>query len=465
MPTWDVPSKFMRPIRSHGRRALARACLPLLAAWGLAVVDPLRAAVLELKPAAADCDEEFENVANKLRPGDELVLHEGVYSQACRRAVTVNGTPEKPIVIRAARGEHPVVARRGDDVDKQNNIEIVHSSYLVVRGVRFRGGSVGVRIMGGHHITIEDCEIDHTGAGGLTANFEDSHDLILRRNHIHHTGTSTAGPIEGEGMYLGCNDAKCRVSASLIEGNYIHHLRSTSEGGNDGIELKPGSYGNVIRDNVIHDTNIGTRFPCIFVYGGGPEVNVVEGNAVWNCGEAIQVVSDAIVRNNLVATSAEIGILARPHAQVPRVRNVQIVHNTVYGHPRCLVVRWADAAGVVLAHNALYCGGETAVDAEGLDRAAVTVAGNVVDGELRGARVDGIRFLAGGPAGAAFRDPQGLDFWPRPGSPLRGAARPPFVAEKDFNGRPRKSPADAGAYETGGLAENPGWRVKAGFKP
>ena len=52
-------------------------------------------------------------------------------------------------------------------------------------------------------------------------------------------------------MYLGCNDNTCRITNSLIEGNYIHHLRSTSSGGNDGIEVKVGSYGNVIRDNVI----------------------------------------------------------------------------------------------------------------------------------------------------------------------------------------------------------------------
>ena len=50
---------------------------------------------------------------------------------------------------------------------------------------------------------------------------------------------------------------------------------------------------------MIHDTTIGTHYPCIFVYGGGAGLNVVEGNVLWNCGEAIQVVSDAVVRNNL----------------------------------------------------------------------------------------------------------------------------------------------------------------------
>lgn len=58
--------------------------------------------------------------------------------------------------------------------------------------------------------------------------------------------------------------------------------------------------------------------PCIFVYGGGAGLNVVEGNAMWNCGEAIQVVSDTVVRNNLILNSTN-GITAAPHAQVAQM--------------------------------------------------------------------------------------------------------------------------------------------------
>jgi hypothetical protein len=55
---------------------------------------------------------------------------------------------------------------------------------------------------------------------------------------------------------------------------------------------------------VINDTNIGVRYPCIFDYGDGRGLDIVEGNAVWNCGEAIQVISDAIVSNNPILNSA-----------------------------------------------------------------------------------------------------------------------------------------------------------------
>ena len=111
-------------------------------------------------------------------------------------------------------------------------------------------------------------------------------------------------------MYVGCNNATCSVTNSVFENNYIHHLRATSDGGNDGIEIKVGSYGNIVRNNVIHDTTIGKRFPGIFVYGGGAPANVVEGNVIWNAGEAIQVVSDAVIRNNLILNS-DVGITRR----------------------------------------------------------------------------------------------------------------------------------------------------------
>ena len=88
-------------------------------------------------------------------------------------------------------------------------------------------------------------------------------------------------------MYLGCNNNACRVANSVVEWNYIHHTNRASVEQGDGIELKEGSYGNLIRHNVIHDTN----YPGIITYstvGNGP-ANVVEANVIWNTNDnAIQ---------------------------------------------------------------------------------------------------------------------------------------------------------------------------------
>jgi len=420
------------------------------------------AAVFEIYPATVDSQEEFETIANSLKPGDELILHGGLYSQSARRAVTVRGSAAKPIIIRAANGETPLLTRPADNIGKFNNIEFIDCSYLIVRGIHFKGGNSGVRFIRGHHITFEECEIFETGNNALTMNSGDCDAFIIRKNHIHHTGLSKSRHTEGEGMYIGCHDGSCRTTNSLFEGNYIHHLRGTSSGGNDGIEIKFGSYANIVRDNVIHDTNIDKKYPGIFVYGGGKGINIVEGNVIWNAGEGIQVVSDAIIRNNIVFNCSMTGITAAPHAAVPYVSNVTIVNNTIVNHPKGVLIRWNKAGNMVFANNAIYCPGATAVDAQGTGNAAF--GANFVQGRLNGIKIDGSAFCNGGTVYNAFAGPDKKNYWPKPDSVLINKADSDFAPVLDFNHTPRKRPSDVGAYELGGNAENPGWYIQMGIK-
>ncbi len=430
---------------------------------------PTAARTIELSPSNADttCSEEFENTANTLRAGDTLVLHGGTYSQSCARVLSnLHGTTQQPIVIRAATGETPVLTRpvRPNGDYDQNNLEIADSSYVTIQGLVFRGGEIGVRLTGtNHHLTIENSEIADTGNAGFTANSGDTDALILRHNQIHHTGRFTLAATEGEGIYLGCNGATCRVTNSVIEQNYIHDLRGTSSGGNDGIEVKVGSGGNIVRHNVIHTTTVGTAYPCILVYGGGANPNTVEGNVVWQCGEAIVAVADATVRNNIVLQS-NTGLASYPHEQVAVLQNVSFINNTVYGHAECASLRWTGAVNMVLANNALYCGGQVAIYAPGLVAPGAQATSNYVEGALVGVGIDGTRFLLGGTAVGTFANPAALDFWPQAGSLLRNTANLAYLPSADFNGLPRTPSRDVGAYATKGLAQNVGWRITPGFK-
>jgi len=421
-------------------------------------------------PSGCASSEEFENVANSLQPGDELILRGGVYCQTGARRITARGTEAAPIIIRAADGETPVVTRNDDPTgpQSQNGIEIT-GEYLVIRGIHFKRGDAGVRFMGGsHHITLEDCEISNTSNNAINMNSGNTDSFIIRRNHIHDTGLldSAYGGTEGEGMYIGCHSGSCQASNHLIEGNYIHHLRGTSVGGNDGIEIKMNSYGNIVRDNVIHDTTIGARYPGIFVYGvSDPSTeapNIVEGNVIWNSGEAILVTSDAIVRNNIVMNS-DYGIVAQLQNPMSSVRNVTIVNNTLVGSfGTALRIRWSGASNMVLTNNAIYNPGGTAADLSGLSGASISVKRNYVQGS--GASIDNNAFFDGGSAAFAFVDSANMDVWPAPNSILRGVADASFAPALDFNATVRTSPYDVGAYETEGLATNPGWAIAPGFK-
>src|SRR5690554_1297904 len=256
------------------------------AAAFIALVHPGFAAVTEIGPG-----DDVRAAIAKLEPGDELVLAGGHYVFDSRFNITVTGEADRPIVIRGKPGETALIEMT---TSRQNVLEVQSSRHLVLRGLVFRGGSHGIRLMDSDYITIEDCEIYETGDVAISANAGGTYEgLLIRRNHIHHTNGT------GEGMYLGCNRDECRVVDSLIEGNYIHHTNRSSVEQGDGIELKEGSAGNVIRHNVIHDTN----YPGILTYsamGNGPP-NVIEGNLIWNSNDfGIQSAADAIIRNNIL---------------------------------------------------------------------------------------------------------------------------------------------------------------------
>jgi hypothetical protein len=149
--------------------------------------------------------------------------------------------------------------------------------------------------------------------------------MIFRRNHIHHTGG------HGEAFYLGSNSApdgktQAQFFHGIIEGNYVHDLNGPNVMQGDGIELKDGSWGNLVRDNVIHDV----KYPGIIVYDAdGKEPNVIEGNLIFNVADnGIQAAADAIIRNNLIFNCKGTGIYSRDH-QSAVVGNLKILHNTV----------------------------------------------------------------------------------------------------------------------------------------
>jgi hypothetical protein len=118
---------------------------------------------------------------------------------------------------------------------------------------------------------------------------------------------------------------------------------------------------------------------------------------------------------------------------------------------------------MVLANNAIFNPGSTAINDSGLFDPGVLTSTNYVEGA--GVPFDGTHFLDGGSASQAFVDPAEVEFWPRTGSVLAGSADPAFAPGTDFNATTRVSPVDVGAYQSRGLALNSGWPVGEGIKP
>ena len=393
-----------------------------------------------------------------LGPGDELVLTGGVYSTSNRLSVGNIGTAENPIIIRAAEGASVLLTRPNAG---QNVLNIEGAQHVKIQGIEITGGSAGIRIgsrndntQQAKFITLDGNHIHDTGNVAIAANlngrtYEGMHFL---NNHIHDTGQ------EGEGFYLGCNNNDCQFFDGIIEKNYIHDLDGPTITQGDGIELKYGSYNNIIRDNVIHDTN----YPGIIAYGvaGNGARNTIERNVIWNSGDnAIQVAADANVRNNIILSSDVDGIHSQNHqGAVPG--NLTIANNTIRTTGNSIDIGFP-AGGVFsgpieITNNALYPEEEFAIDTFVTD--GITSVGNIGTGTA-----SGLAFDATGNLNSDFVNFLNGDAFPALGSKLIGGGDASSQAADDFNTTSRSGSNDVGAYlyDSNG---NPGWAVTTGFK-
>jgi hypothetical protein len=387
-----------------------------------------------------------------LNPGDELVLRGGTYDLgSAYYAFNKLGTATQPITIRAKDGEQPVITRPDAN---QNLINFTGAEFVVLKGLHFQGGSRGLRFQAGRSVTIADCEVSGTDDVAIAANdtgitYEG---FQILRNNLHDTGGT------GEGMYLGCNSGGCSFRNALIEGNHVHHTNGAAVTQGDGIEIKEGSFGNVVRDNVIHDTG----YPCIITYstlGGAP--NIIERNLLLKCGDhGIQSARDAIIRNNIILSANSDGIAMQPH-QAGSPGNLVVVHNTIIDPDGNSISLRNPIGDVVIANNALYRQSNKALLFIGTS-SFLTFTGNVGSGPVD------VGSLAAGNLAADFVSANftGLtpnDVFPKAGGALIAAGVAAQVPADDFNGTARNGVADVGAYayRAGG---NPGWTLAEGFK-
>jgi hypothetical protein len=395
-----------------------------------------------------------------LGPGDTVILGEGVYSTSSRLSFGHVGTADLPIVIRAADGANVTFTRPNA---LQNVINIEGAQYMTLQGVTVTGGSSGIRIgqAGGRQakfITLDGNRIHGVNGVGVTANYPGNtyEGMHFLNNEIFNTSG------EGEGFYLGGNNNSAQFFNGIIERNYIHHLNGPTVTQGDGIELKDGSYNNIVRDNVIHDT----KYPGILVYGveeqGGR--NIIERNVIWNSGDhGIQAAADAIIRNNIIFSSAGNGIHSQNHqGAIPG--NLTIQNNTIRTSGDAIRVisptGGAYSGPIEIANNALYPAGSFAINLPFTTN--TNVAGNV-----------GTKFATSGLTSSQFNNSGNLlsDFvnfaamnaFPAIGSKLIGAGVSALQPSDDFNLTSRAGSADVGAYVYDANG-NPGWPTGPSFK-
>lgn len=359
-----------------------------------------------------------------LQPGDQLVIAAGTYSIERMWDIRVSGTAEAPVWIVAVEGARAVFTRS----DAQQNVLNIGQGgpvqYLCLRGVEITGGSHGLRLHQCSEVWIDQCHIHHTGAVCLSANSADTRRLFLTRNHLHHGGG------HGEGMYLGANHGEHIMCESVVALNHIHDCKGEQ---GDGIEVKQGSWGNLVAENDIHDT----QYPCITVYGtAGKPVNIIERNLCRRSADhTMQVQGEAIVRNNLLISAGGSGFASTDHQG--QSLNLQVIHNTIINSGDAFKgSSWNVRKGMVLANNILYSRDKSAMNFP-KGKEGVTVAGNVVLGDAP---------KQGAVRGRGLEDFVSLS-WDGDKHDATPSAEAPFdhadskhLLDTDFGGKPREKP-------------------------
>ncbi len=310
------------------------------------------------------------NMLHSLQPGDRLEIGSGTYTLTNALRLNLRGTAQQPIWIAAAPGASPVLHRNGAT---QNGVEFGNggrAEYVIVEGLEITGGDIGLRLYDVQNLWFDQCEIHHTNANAIAANSNDTEYVTFTRNEVHHT-TGT-----GEGFYVGANNGAVTARFWTIALNHVYEC-----GGHqgDGIEVKQGSYGNWIAENVVHDTN----YPAILVYGtGGQQPNLIEKNLCWNSNDNVmQVQGEAIVRNN-VLFDGQVAFHSGDHQGA--VTNLVVVHNTFLNDGTAVNLnQWGGKPGMVFANNACYSQGTALRFGNGTN--GVQVSGNVVFGSVLGA--------------------------------------------------------------------------------
>ncbi len=415
--------------------------------------------------------QEIESRITQLQGGDSLLIENGEYDIGAIWLSNINGSEQNWIVIKGINGIPKIIGSKYENVInidgcsymKFEQLEItIDGQFDGIDGVTFRSSS--------HHIEFIKCRIINVTNVGINSQVREIHHIAVRDCEIAYCSTV--------GIYLGYNDPLRVARDCIIENSYIHHCPTdlTQETGY-GMQIKGGSYRNIVRDNVLHDVGGTTRAGIAVYYTnleGGWSVednNLVQGNIVWNAtAEGIYAAAGATIENNLVY-NARWGLEIYPY-NGSVTENIILRNNTVYNcrDEGIYISGWQNTGDDCVVVNNLSIMENLSIPALISNNTGNSIIANNYyygskSGFNEGANACTPADQEFAVAGAGIGIP-GLDLYPKTGSSIINAGTAAYgVPDFDFNHKSRivSDAIDIGAYEYS-TENNPGWQLSEDFK-
>jgi hypothetical protein len=186
------------------------------------------------------------------KPGDEIVLADGIYSGNFIINNDVSGTSTQPIIIKGSRN----AVLDGSTINTGYVLH-VKANYWIIKGMTIRNGLKGIMTDEANHNLIDSVKVYNIGEEGIHLRRFSKHNII-QNCEVYNTGLKT--PDYGEGIYVGTavsnwakssNGVEDRSDSNIIQKNTIGP-NCTAEC----IDVKEGTTGTIIRANKFNSTGI-----------------------------------------------------------------------------------------------------------------------------------------------------------------------------------------------------------------
>ncbi|TDH28625.1 coagulation factor 5/8 type domain-containing protein [Segetibacter sp. 3557_3] len=186
------------------------------------------------------------------KPGDEIILADGLYSGRFVIPAGVNGTSSSPIIL---RGSRQAILDGGST--STGYVLHVQSSYWVVKGFTVKNGLKGIMADGVNHSLFDSLYITNVGEEALHIRKFSSFNTI---QHCEITYAGLKTPDYGEGVYIGTaksnwatvtNGEIDRCDSNKILNNKIGPFIAA-----ECIDIKEGTTGGLIRGNTFDSQGI-----------------------------------------------------------------------------------------------------------------------------------------------------------------------------------------------------------------
>jgi len=180
--------------------------------------------------------------------GDTLNVQAGTYSEYPDVPSAISGTSSQSTVIQAYPTGASVIIRGGGNT---GHIGISGVSWLVWSGFEVTNMNQGVFVdTASFHVTLSGITVHDVGQEAI--HIKTGANFITVENSTVYNKYKLGGCCNGEGIYVG---SSCTASADQWTHDITLRNNTIHDTGSEGIELKPGTYNGIIDGNTLYRTN------------------------------------------------------------------------------------------------------------------------------------------------------------------------------------------------------------------